>query len=288
MRMKRQLIKQIVPPILARLYASSAIKVKGVRRRDYNWEGIYERYADVPVRGSGHNSDDWVNATLEYTMNVIQASQIHSTIPKEVAGDNAFLPMLASIVCQKRGAVKVLDFGGGMGIAYIHLMHSALGSPRVEYHIVEAENICRAGPLLFSGDRKVQFHKSLPDVSDVDIVYMSSVLQYIEDYTDLLRSLCAYQSRYFLFSKLSAGDIPTYASAQMNLPGSVIPYWFININELINIMAQGGYSLIFRASSERQYNQDNFPVKYRMGTTCNLLFTRSDSCKENAYSEQSR
>ena len=106
----------------------------------------------------------------------------------------------------------------------------------------------------------------------MDIVYTCSAMQYVEDYADLLKALCAYRPKYFLFVKLSAGDIPTYATAQKNVPGTVIPYLFLNVEEVIRIMKGNGYGLIYRCLLDREYDQGNFPPEYRLGRACNLLF----------------
>ena len=49
-------------------------------------------------------------------------------------------------------------------------------------------------------------------------------------------------------------------------------YWFINIGELEELAAQFGYNLIEHSELSREYDQDNFPKKNRMGRACNLLF----------------
>ena len=112
------------------------------------------------------------------------------------------------------------------------------------------------------------------DLIHIDIIHMVSVLQYIEDYAALIRTLCAYKAKCFLFVRLSVGDVPTYATAQKNVPGMTLAYWFINVNEIIEVMSANGYSLIFKSASEQEYDQNNFPQQYRMGRTCNLLFSR--------------
>jgi len=267
----KQWIKRFVPLIVLDLYRS--YKQTAVYR-GHIWQGIYENYGDVPRTGGGYDSERLVKDTLVYTQNLLTISRQYRTIPTEVVGEHALLPLLVSLICEGRGA-KVLDFGGGMGAAYIHLISSVINCRWIDYHVVENRAMCDAGTKLFANDGNIHFHPTLPaDLSDVDVVYVSSALQYIEDYRGLLQTLCGYQPRYFLFVKLSSGDIPTYATAQKNLPGTTIPYWFINVNEIISIMRENGYSLIFKSALEREYDQSNFPKQYRLGRACNLLFSK--------------
>jgi hypothetical protein len=51
-----------------------------------------------------------------------------------------------------------------------------------------------------------------------------------------------------------------------------LAYWFINIREIIEIMAANGYSLIFRSAMAQEAAQANFPPDHRLDYLCNLLF----------------
>ena len=95
-----------------------------------------------------------------------------------------------------------------------------------------------------------------------------------DDYRALLKQLCAYEPQYVLFVRLSAGNIPSFVTRQVNVPGISSAYRFINAGELVEAMEQSGYTRTFASSGEELYDQSNFPEKYRMGYTCNLLFTK--------------
>jgi putative methyltransferase (TIGR04325 family) len=261
-------MQQVIPPFLTNL---------GLKNRttqvEYVWEGIYPHYRDVPGSGDGFEGKTWVGMSRSLIENLLAIYRRDGIIPGgEIEGHN-LLPLLAVQACEGREQVRVLDFGGGLGVAYLHLLSSLVDGQNVDYWIIETPQICEVGRQLFAHDGRIHFTSSLPDkLSDVDIVYMNSVLQYIEDYTTLLKRLCAYRSRYCLFTRLSAGDIPTYATAQKNVPGSVIPYWFINIQELVQLMNAEQYHLLFRDILAREYDQSNLPEMYRLRRMCNLLF----------------
>lgn len=264
------LLRQITPPVLRSF-------LKGlVRKNAYIWKGIYSRYQDVPATGDGFNGDYWITRTRSYTEEALTASRESRFVPSGVVGEHMILPLLASLVCNSRGRVNILDFGGGMGIAYIHTVSSLVNCQSINFHIVESQRVTEEGMRLFEHDKRVHFHSTLPaHLADLDIVHMSSALQYVEDYSSLLKTLAGYNAKYFLFVKLSAGDFPTYATAQKNVPGSTLPYWFINAREVVELMATCGYSLIYKSALEQEYDQDNFPQEYRLGRTSNLLFSRN-------------
>ena len=251
--------------------------LKGLVRKDaYIWEGIYSRYQDVPAAGDAFGGDYWIDRTRSYTEESLSASRDSGFIPVGVTGEHLILPLLASLRCKARGQVNILEFGGGMGIAYIHVLNSLVNCQSINFHIVESERVTEEAVRLFEHDKRVHFYSKLPaQLPDLDIVYMSSALQYVEDYTSLLKILAGYGAKYFLFVKLSAGDFQTYATAQKNVPGTTLPYWFINVKEIVELMAAAGYSLIYKSALEQRYDQDNFPEEYRLGQACNLLFSRT-------------
>ena len=264
----KSLIRSITPRVLldfARSYRQD---------RTRNWEGIYAHYRDVPVSGDGFESQEWLQTVQRHAENVIQASALKGQLPV-IAGENALLPLLAAAVGQESGRVQVLDFGGGLGHGFVHLRSSLADGAGIDYHIVDTARTCQAGAALFAGDARVHFHPALPaELTGVDIVYIGSTLQYIEDYSGLLRALCAYRPAWFLFANLSAGYIPTFATGQKNMPKSVVAYWFINLDEIVSLMADNGYALKVKFGSERTYRQDNFSKPYRIQHTCNVLFAR--------------
>jgi putative methyltransferase (TIGR04325 family) len=172
-----------------------------------------------------------------------------------------------------------------MGVGYVHLKQSLVQNQSVEYYVLERPAICEEGSRLFRNDPRICFLSSLPkSIDNLDVIHLNSVLQYIDDYKALLTELAELHPKYFLFVRLSAGDVPTYVSAQLNVRGSVIPYRFISINEILEVMSFLGFSLLSKSASEEKFNQENFPERYRMQWACNLLFAADTSTASKSKS----
>jgi hypothetical protein len=242
----KKIVRLIVPPLFVDLY----------RRLTPNWEGIYTNFREVPTEGEGLDGDIWAEIVERETSEVAKEITKGGTIPALLSGYDSLLPLLVSVVAHKNNKIRILDFGG----------------------VVDSDKNCQRGRLIHGNDPQIIFHQSLPErISAFDIVHMDSVLQYIEDYPLLLKTLCGYKPEYFLFVRLSAGNIPTYVAKQMNVPGISCPYRFINIDDLIRVMNECGYALAFKSAGDREHKQGNFPVEYRVGRACNLLFIRGDN-----------
>jgi putative methyltransferase (TIGR04325 family) len=110
-----------------------------------------------------------------------------------------------------------------------------------------------------------------------DIVHLGSSLHYIDNWRSLISQLAGYKPTYFLLTDLTAGDIPTFVTAQ-NYYGAKIPVRFFNITEVLDAMSASGFKLIFKSRFRGTYldkvqpvPQENFPQELRLGDTCSIL-----------------
>lgn len=246
-------------------------------QQKYCWEGVYSTFDEVPVVGKGHDGYNWAQATLNSNRRLLSLMKTYGTIPLNTTGMHNLLPMLVGQMSQSRERVRVMDFGGATGTGYLHTLGAVERPDCLDFHIVETASACELGEGLLGHDSRVRFHRELATVPrPVDLVHINSSLQYIRDYRTFLEELADFQPQYMLFVRLSAGDIPSYATAQMNLWDDVVPYWFLNVQEVIGIVKSTGYQLLFKGADEHVIDQSNFPAEYRIGRTCHLLFGRVD------------
>ena len=252
-----------------------------MRNSDPVWEGVYASFSEVPNRGPGFEGKMWVENSLRKIEKIRNSSKSQKTIPLIPIYQESILPIVAGMVYNEEGFVRILDFGGGIGLTYYQVVRSLPNSENLKYHIIEKETVCEAARDFFREEEGIFFHSYFPsDLDKIEIVHMGSSLHYVAKWRETLSKLCAYQSRYFLFTDLTAGDIPTYASAQIYYE-SRIPVWFFNVNEIIDHMTAQSYRLVFKSNyvskilgKEQPYPQNNFEERYRLGHPCILLFSR--------------
>lgn len=249
------------------------------------WEGIHERFDQCPGYEQGYECDRWVRQETERINGLLQAAKDDKTIPSVVSYRTNLLPFLAVTTAanSKENKVTILDFGGGLGSTYISVAAACANQQVIDYHVVEFKSICKAGEKCFKDDSYIHFHDHLSDeIQDVDIICLSSSIQYVEDWKGLLKELTKYDPQYILLADLPAGEIPTYASSQ-NYYESKIPHRFFNVTEVIDTVLSMNLNLLFKSSYDGTYlgveqpmPQDNFPVEYQVGKSCNLLFSRKE------------
>lgn len=231
------------------------------------WAGMYERTADVPARG-GYEADAWVRATRERTRQQMEAAP----------GSWDFLPLVMLTGSLLRGSptVRILDHGGGMGIAYVELRRSLGPEAGIEVVVVELPRVADEGRALFAADRSISFTTELT-AGPFDIVHSCGALQYVADPLGCLRQLLAYRAPHVLITKIPAGRNPRYATAQLNVSGSVIPCWMLDLGELEAVARGEGYSVRTRVWSEysliRKYRTRGIPRQLRPERFVSLLLT---------------
>lgn len=280
----RTFVRSLIPPVvmhLARAIRSVAIG-KGCptssSRCQFIWEGVYGSLHDVPVSGPGFGGQEWIASCECYLAEVLARLRSGHNVLNEWQATHLLLPLLVSSLRSCSAPVRVLDFGGGPGIDYVFL-RSMLGETfPLEYVVVEASAVCALAKAAFADDRAIHFATSLPDPSEhFDVVYASNVLQYVADYHAIVLRLCRQRSRYLLASRHPAGDIATFATAQMNVPGSVLAAWFFRTQDLVDIVVKEGYFLRYRSYVKWPYDMSNFSPERRLDSYCNLLFSREDA-----------
>lgn len=268
-----KLLKWLTPPVLTAFVRT----LRGKTEARYVWEGVYDHFRDVPTAGAGHESSEWLEMTLEYTKGLLACRNTGPLFPEAAIHVHSWLALLVASIAKHKKIVRILDFGGGLGASYIVLESSILDNVTLDYHIVEGHGICELGATLFASDKRIHFHTSLPDdLRHVDVAYANSAFQYVENYNEVLKQILALQPEYVLFVRLSAGANRTFATAQTNIPGSVLSYWFLNLDEVKGLMSAAGYTLRYEACVPWSRDQSNLPPDCRLDGLRNLLFSRNE------------
>jgi putative methyltransferase (TIGR04325 family) len=253
-------------------HARAALGRVARRTTRYTWQGIYSNRSDVPGSTDRYDDEIEVNKHLSWTRPAFDAVRSGSLPPPE----HQMLTLIAAMAGAKSGSVRVIDLGGAVGAGYVQLLGALPTTIAIEYHVVDLEKMCSEGKRLFSDDPRIQFHKVIPQsIESLDIVYANSVLQYIDHYEETLAQITSLGAEFVLLGDLPVGNIPTYATKQLNLVGKVLAYWFFNRDEIVDTLAQRGYSLIYEGLEEPEFDQENFPQSHRIGRMRNLLFRRA-------------
>lgn len=257
--------------------------MKQVKAAPPIWEGVYASFGEAPASGKGFDGETWISNSLQKIASLRDEAAQGCVVPPPGNYRHCLLPLLAALVYNEQGRARILDFGGSIGFTYYQTLCGLPQRDKLEYHIVERENVCRAGREFFKAENGgPEFFAELPQgESAYDIVYMGSAMQYVEDWKGLLARLCALSRKHLLLVDVPAGTIPTFVSVQ-HYYGAKIPVWFFDLREILHAADSSGYEPIFASAyqplvlgAEQDLPMKNFEKKYRLKRACNLLFRRS-------------
>lgn len=251
----------------------------------YIWEGIFDTFSQArqKAKGMGFNGDVYNSRVLIAAKECLMALENGNPIPSFHKQRNTLLPPIVAVMLANKNKLDILDLGGGLGIGYMTLMESIPDyRDKLNYDIVEVDEVCEKGRILFSRKNSVNFLNKLPSSCEYNLVHTSSVLQYFENWKDALKQLSEYNAEYISLADVFAGHIPTYVTLQ-NYYESKMEHWFLNLDELLLCFSSLGYKLVMKSYCNVKrldlldtLPMNNFPLTHRIDQTLNLLFQKTN------------
>jgi putative methyltransferase (TIGR04325 family) len=237
----RRLIHALAPPLFLDLYRAARTYL-GVGR---HFEGHHSRFQDAESLGAPFGNA-WICDAVEETRTALQSTQGID------ASRYSLFPFMVSVLAHRRARpLVVMDYGGGPGIAYARALKSAHNLENVEHYVIEMEWAIRHGREMFAGIPAIHFCESIPEnVENIDILLIEGVLQHMENYRPEIARLCKLEPKFILVVDLFAGSFQTFA-ATWNLDGGAkTPHWFFNRDEIVDLLKELGYVLLFSAEDD--------------------------------------
>src|ERR1700687_3007722 len=117
----KRIIRGLLPPFVVDMVRYVLPPPVSLSRPSFVWEGIYEHLRDVPTVNAAAHYDaeqriEEMAANARHSLSLMQKGQKTYVEWYEALG------VLAATVLNEKGYVRVLDFGGGIGHSFIHLL----------------------------------------------------------------------------------------------------------------------------------------------------------------------
>ncbi len=249
------------------------------------WNGIYKNFKEaLPfMQGDGFSGKRWL-------------SSLKDRMPMECIENNAleyecflkhrslYLPMLISTWEKEDQGCTVLDFGGGLGENYFALRSST--NIKINYYIIEQEEIVAVGKKLYKNSSNLNFVNSLHEIpNEIDYIFFGSSIQYIDQWEIVLQKCLEKNPRSIIFDDLPAGKNLSFVTLQTYYESQII-YRFFNLTNLKEWFEDRSYKVVYCAPFEnlgevRNYPKmmANFPMEYRLDY-CRSLVIRKNMLSE--------
>lgn len=261
----KSLLKRLLPWYLRRTLAYARTSYAS---RKPPFQGAYPDFGMIK-QTPGYGDQGWSESSKFAAKRA--RDQIGTKIPSVMPHSKNLLPIL---IANRKGPVRILDFGGAAGLDFGNLSASLGGIPKdVSYMVVDTPGTCAAGRSIWEGEN-VAFTSELPaETERFDIVYAYSAIQYVDDFRHGLKKFAAYQPESILLCHHPIYFGESFVRCQSNMgAGLEVAQWVFGFDDLIKTMSDLGYQLSFREYTPAEYNVDNYADDSKAGRTANLMF----------------
>ncbi|AOM77685.1 TIGR04325 family methyltransferase [Pedobacter steynii] len=207
------------------------------QKSQYGWFGNYSSWAEVAAETGGYDAGVILERTKEAILKVKKGEAVYER--DSVVFDKKEYPfplitfLLHSASLNKK-PLHVLDFGGSLGSTYFQVKEFLTPDVCASWNVVEQGHYVECGKAHFE-DEILKFYESIDACKaekEIDLVVLSSSIQYLEKPHDFLKQLAAYHFPFLLFDRTAfhygEADRLTLQRVPPEIYPASYPSWFFN------------------------------------------------------------
>lgn len=243
--LRKFISSELLPPALYRVY-------QGSRQDNIDFSGDYAAWGEARQQCTGYDAEAILEKVKASALKVKYGEAVYerdSVLFDKVQYSFPVLAGLLRVATMNAGKLRVLDFGGSLGSSYYQCRSFLSHLREVQWCIVEQPGYVACGRKYFE-DETLCFFGTIDDclqVKNIDVVLLSSVIQYLPDPHDFLRQLVQYGFRHIVIDRTAfiEGDRDrlTVQTVPEWIYKASYPAWFLNEEGFLSHF-QKDYSLI--------------------------------------------
>lgn len=214
------------------------------RKKDqFGWFGDYSSWAQVSAESGGYDTDVILERTKHALLKVKNGEAVYerdSVIFDKKEYPHALIAFLLLSAKLKKGPLNILDFGGSLGSTYYQLKEFLTPEVCSGWNIVEQEHYVACGKANFENEQ-LKFYPGIDDCLSehkIDLVVLSSSVQYLEKPHDFLRELAAHSFDFILFDRTAFHHQHEDRLTLQKVPDEIYPAsypsWFFDEQFFLN------------------------------------------------------
>jgi putative methyltransferase (TIGR04325 family) len=233
----------------------------------YGWHGNYSTWEEAKKRSSGYDSPMILEKVL-YSAGKVRdgnaAYERDSVLYDEIQYSFPVLSGLLWVAAQNNDRLNVLDFGGAFGSTYYQNKKFLDTIHEVNWCVVEQPELVEIGLLNFSTDR-LHFYYTTDECLKhykIDIILLSSVLQYLDEPYKLLDNVISTGIKYLIVDRTSftqGDDRITIQKVHPSIYKATYPCWFFNKSKFLSYLCRE-YDLILEFDA---LDKANIPSEFK-------------------------
>ncbi len=205
-----KLLKLFIPPIVLKIknkLIRKEIKEK-IKEEKYGWFGNYTSWDEAKKECTGYETDIILqkvkNTLLKVKTGVAVYERDSVIFDKKEYSENLLIGLLKA-ASENDYKLNVLDFGGSLGSTYYQNKDLLQHLKEFSWNIVEQENFVKEGKKTFENE-VLKFYSNIDDClkeNKINVLILSSVLQYLENYEKYINNLLEYDFEYIIIDRTS-------------------------------------------------------------------------------------
>jgi putative methyltransferase (TIGR04325 family) len=207
------------------------------KKAQYGWFGDYASWQKASAITQGYDQANILEITKKALLKVKNGEAVYER--DSVLFDKKEYPFplisyLLHTALQKGAPLHILDFGGSLGSTYFQVKEFLSERVCASWNIVEQPHYNECGRDFFEDDTLHFFHtiEECQASYPIDLIILSSVVQYLPEPHSFLKKLCTYDFKTILFDRTAfvngARDRITIQNVWPNIYEASYPAWFFN------------------------------------------------------------
>lgn len=254
----KSLLKEFIPPFF----------LKKVTNLFYGWAGNYSSWKEASDKSYGYDTDIIFNKVKDALLKVKNGEAAYerdSVIFDKIQYSFPLLSALFHVTLKNKNKLNVLDFGGSLGSSY-YQNKNFFKDIELNWCIVEQPHFVKEGQKTFANDQLHFFYEveSCMENYKIDVLLLSSVLQYIEKPYEFMDYLISKNIEYIVIDRapllIKGNDRITIQTVPKNIYDAKYPCWILNEKNVLNQLFKH-YDLIFDNQSSEAININNAAFK---------------------------
>jgi len=255
-------IREIIPPIILRL-------ILRVCNYGITYKGEYATWKSALESSSGYESPIIIESVCSAAKKVKNGDAVYERDSVCFYKEQYRWPTLACLLrvaAENEGKMNVLDYGGSLGSYYFQHKKYFSCLKRTLWAVVEQPAFVSCGQREFEDDT-LRFYASIDEClqnSDIDVVLMSAVLQYLQDPESVLEKVCSIGARFIIIDRIPYVDSVRDRLTVQTVPGRIYnvsyPAWFFSEKRLMGVLKNLKYSVVSELPCD---DRANIVSKYR-------------------------
>ncbi|EOR93978.1 hypothetical protein ADIARSV_2812 [Arcticibacter svalbardensis MN12-7] len=206
-------------------------------KEEYGWFGNYPSWEEAVAHTDGYDKENILAKTKASLLKIKSGEAIYerdSVIFDQKEYPFPLITFLLHSANQKGTALHVLDFGGSLGSTYFQVKEFLTPQICASWDVVEQPHYVSCGKQYFE-DNTLHFADSIEEVlavHPIDLVLLSSVVQYLPEPHVFLEKLVSFGFKYIIIDRTAFVDEPSDRLTIQKVWPSVYeasyPSWFFN------------------------------------------------------------